>query len=182
MPTSPGALLGRSAWRHSEADEHGHSTLPPGYTIGVTGQGNSRPRRFGNIFLSLALAVMFVYIVLAAQFESFTYPFSIMLALPMSLIGAILALLAFKSSLSMMSLIGIIMLMGLVTKNGILLVDYANVLRERGLERTRSADPGRRNPASSDSDDDVCHDLRHGARWPLPSAKGANSGLPWDRR
>jgi HAE1 family hydrophobic/amphiphilic exporter-1 len=58
-----------------------------------------------------------------------------MLALPMSLIGAIFALLAFGSSLSVMSLIGIIMLMGLVTKNGILLVDYANVLRDRGVER-----------------------------------------------
>jgi HAE1 family hydrophobic/amphiphilic exporter-1 len=91
---------------------------------------------FANILLSLALAIVFVYIVLAAQFESFTYPFAIMLALPMSLIGAILGLLVFKSALSMMSMIGVIMLMGLVTKNGILLVDYANVLRKRGEART----------------------------------------------
>jgi HAE1 family hydrophobic/amphiphilic exporter-1 len=66
------------------------------------------------------------------------YPFSIMLALPMSLIGAIIALLLTGSSLSVISLIGIIMLMGLVTKNGILLVDYANVLRGRGIERTQA--------------------------------------------
>jgi HAE1 family hydrophobic/amphiphilic exporter-1 len=79
-----------------------------------------------------------VYIVLAAQFESFTYPFSIMLALPMSLIGAVIALLVFKSALSVISMIGIIMLMGLVTKNGILLVDYANVLRDRGIDRTQA--------------------------------------------
>ena len=111
-------------------------TIPPGYAVGVTGQGEMQAESFGNIFLSLALAIVFVYIVLAAQFESFSYPFAIMLALPMSLIGAVFALLVFKSALSMMSLIGIIMLMGLVTKNGILLVDYANVLRDRGLERS----------------------------------------------
>jgi HAE1 family hydrophobic/amphiphilic exporter-1 len=109
---------------------------PPGYSIGVVGQGQMQAESFMNIFISLALAIIFVYIVLAAQFESFTYPFAIMLALPMSLIGAILGLLVFKSALSMMSMIGVIMLMGLVTKNGILLVDYANVLRDRGHERT----------------------------------------------
>ncbi|HNW60632.1 MAG TPA: efflux RND transporter permease subunit, partial [bacterium] len=68
----------------------------------------------------------------------FIHPFSIMLALPMSLIGAVLALLAWGSSLSMMSMIGIIMLMGLVTKNGILLVDYANQLRRQGVARTQA--------------------------------------------
>ena len=88
--------------------------------------------------MSLGLAIVFVYIVLASQFESFKYPFAIMLALPMSLIGAVFALLAFKSAISVMSLIGIIMLMGLVTKNGILLVDYANVLRDRGHERSEA--------------------------------------------
>ena len=89
----------------------------------------------GNMIITLLLAVIFVYIVLAAQFDSFVHPFSIMLALPMSIIGAVLALLIFNSSLSVMSMIGIIMLMGLVTKNGILLVDYTNVLRERGMSR-----------------------------------------------
>jgi hydrophobe/amphiphile efflux-1 (HAE1) family protein len=112
--------------------------LEPGYSIGVTGSGEQQSQAFVNILLSLGLAVVFVYIVLAAQFESFTYPFSIMLALPMSLIGAIVALLIFRNSISVISLIGIIMLMGLVTKNGILLVDYANVLRDRGIERTQA--------------------------------------------
>jgi multidrug efflux pump subunit AcrB len=113
-------------------------TLPPGYVIGVVGQGQMQAESFANILMSLALAVVFVYIVLAAQFESFSYPFSIMLALPMSLIGAVFTLLIFGSALSVMSLIGIIMLMGLVTKNGILLVDYTNVLRDRGLKRTEA--------------------------------------------
>jgi len=112
--------------------------IPAGYSVGVTGSGEMQAQSFLNIFLALALAVIFVYIVLAAQFESFTYPFSIMLALPMSLIGAIFGLLIANSALSVISLIGIIMLMGLVTKNGILLVDYANVLRDRGMERTQA--------------------------------------------
>lgn len=112
--------------------------VQPGYSIGVTGSGEQQSEAFGNILLSLGLAVIFVYIVLAAQFESFTYPFSIMLALPMSLIGAVVALLVSGNTLSVISLIGIIMLMGLVTKNGILLVDFANVLRDRGMERTQA--------------------------------------------
>jgi hydrophobe/amphiphile efflux-1 (HAE1) family protein len=112
--------------------------IPAGYSIGVIGQGEMQSEAFGNILLSLGLAIMFVYIVLAAQFESFSYPFSIMLALPMSLVGAVFALIIANSALSVISMIGIIMLMGLVTKNGILLVDYANVLRDRGHERTQA--------------------------------------------
>jgi hydrophobe/amphiphile efflux-1 (HAE1) family protein len=109
--------------------------LPAGYSINVIGQAKTQEESFANMLLTLLLAIVFVYIVLAAQFDSFIHPFSIMLALPMSIIGAVLALLIFKSSLSVMSMIGIIMLMGLVTKNGILLVDYTNVLRERGMSR-----------------------------------------------
>jgi HAE1 family hydrophobic/amphiphilic exporter-1 len=109
--------------------------LEPGYTIEVVGEGQQQEESFANMLLSLILAIVFVYIVLAAQFDSFVYPFSIMLALPMSIIGAVIFLLIFGSSISVISLIGIIMLMGLVTKNGILLVDYTNVLREKGLSR-----------------------------------------------
>jgi len=112
--------------------------LPAGYSIKVAGMGEMQSESFANILMSLGLAIMFVYIVLAAQFESFKHPFSIMLALPMSLIGAVFALLVFGSSISVMSLIGIIMLMGLVTKNGILLVDFANVLRDRGHKRSEA--------------------------------------------
>ncbi len=109
--------------------------LEPGYSINVIGQGEMQDESMANMLLTLLLAIVFVYIVLAAQFDSFIHPFSIMLALPMSIIGAVLALIIFGSSLSVMSMIGIIMLMGLVTKNGILLVDYTNVLRERGMSR-----------------------------------------------
>ncbi|MBI2417866.1 MAG: efflux RND transporter permease subunit, partial [Ignavibacteriales bacterium] len=106
-----------------------------GYTINVVGEGEQQAESFINMFLSLMRAIIFVYIVLAAQFESFIHPFSIMLALPMSIIGAAVMLWIFGSSISVMSLIGIIMLMGLATKNGILLVDYTNVLRAKGLDR-----------------------------------------------
>jgi HAE1 family hydrophobic/amphiphilic exporter-1 len=109
--------------------------LEPGYSINIVGQGQMQAESFLNMLLSLILAIVFVYIVLAAQFDSFVHPFSIMLALPMSIIGAVIFLLAFGSAMSVISIVGIIMLMGLVTKNGILLVDYTNVLRERGLSR-----------------------------------------------
>lgn len=109
--------------------------IDAGYSIEVVGEGQQQEESFVNMLLSLLLAIVFVYIVLAAQFDSFVYPFSIMLALPMSIIGAVIFLLIFGSSISVISLIGIIMLMGLVTKNGILLVDYTNVLREKGLTR-----------------------------------------------
>jgi hydrophobe/amphiphile efflux-1 (HAE1) family protein len=109
--------------------------LPSGYTIGVVGEGEQTAESFANILLVLAMAIIFVYIVLAAQFESVVHPFSIMLALPMSIIGAAIFLLIFGSFVSVISLVGIIILMGLVTKNGILLVDYANILRDRGLSR-----------------------------------------------
>ncbi|MDP4176247.1 MAG: efflux RND transporter permease subunit, partial [Bacteroidota bacterium] len=111
-------------------------SLPPGYSIKAVGSAEMQSESFVNMFISLLLAIVFVYIVLAMQFESFIYPFSIMLSLPMAIIGAILFLIVFKSSLSVMSMIGIIMLMGLVTKNAILLIDYTNIQRERGLSRT----------------------------------------------
>ncbi len=123
--------------------------LAPGYSINIIGEGQMQEESFGDILISLMLAIVFVYIVLAAQFDNFIHPFSIMLALPMSIIGAVLMLLIFGSSLSVMSFIGIIMLMGLVTKNGILLVDYTNVLRERGmpkLEALLKAGPTRLRP------------------------------------
>lgn len=112
--------------------------LPAGYSIKTVGEGEMQAEAFFNILISLLLAIIFVYIVLAMQFESFIHPFSIMLSLPMAIIGAVLALIAFDSALSVMSLIGIIMLMGLVTKNAILLIDYTNVQRERGLSRTEA--------------------------------------------
>ncbi|MBW1823507.1 MAG: efflux RND transporter permease subunit, partial [Deltaproteobacteria bacterium] len=80
------------------------------------------------------LTIIITYMVLASQFESFIHPFTIMLALPLSIVGALGSLFLTANSINVMSLIGMLMLIGLVVKNSILLVDYTNTLRERGLE------------------------------------------------
>jgi hydrophobe/amphiphile efflux-1 (HAE1) family protein len=108
---------------------------PPGYRIYQTGEAEYQAEAFTAILSALLLSVILIYIVLASQFESFTDPFAIMLSLPMSLLGAFLGLLFFGSSLSIMSMIGIVMLMGLVTKNAILLVDFAKQKIAGGVER-----------------------------------------------
>jgi HAE1 family hydrophobic/amphiphilic exporter-1 len=91
---------------------------------------------FANMLQALFLAVVFIYLILASQFGSFTQPFAIMLSLPLSLVGVAVALLLTGDTLNIMSMIGLIMLMGLVTKNAILLVDFANqARREEGLSR-----------------------------------------------
>ena len=82
---------------------------------------------------ALIMAVIFIYVVLASQFGSFTQPIAIMAALPLSLVGVLIGLLVAGSTINMFSMIGFIMLMGLVTKNGTLLVDFANRERQRGL-------------------------------------------------
>jgi HAE1 family hydrophobic/amphiphilic exporter-1 len=89
----------------------------------------------GHMLVALILAIVLVYMILAAQFESFIHPFTIMLSLPLSLVGALGALALAGHTLNIFSMIGVIMLMGLVTKNAILLVDYANTLRDRGESR-----------------------------------------------
>lgn len=107
--------------------------LPLGYSYRFVGQAQTMQDSFAEIAKSLGLAVVLIYMVLAAQFESFIHPLTIMLSLPFSLIGAILGLLIAGQTLNIISLIGFIMLMGLVTKNAILLVDCANQLREQGM-------------------------------------------------
>jgi HAE1 family hydrophobic/amphiphilic exporter-1 len=89
----------------------------------------------GYVLEAILLAVILIFLILASQFESFTQPFAIMLSLPLSLIGVLLALLVTRTTFNMMSMIGVIMLMGLVVKNAILLVDNANERRSHGLER-----------------------------------------------
>ncbi|SMD06369.1 efflux RND transporter permease subunit [Sporomusa malonica] len=106
--------------------------LPMGYTHKLVGQAQMMENSFKEIAKALVLAVILIYMVLAAEFESFIHPLTIMLSLPFSLLGAVLGLLVSGNTINIMSLIGVIMLMGLVTKNAILLVDYTNQLREQG--------------------------------------------------
>ena len=109
--------------------------LPTGFGIVYTGQTEDMRETFGYINDALILAVVFIYIILASQFGSFTHPLAIMLSLPLSLIGVVAMLWLVGDTLNMMSMIGLILLMGLVTKNAILLIDYANRLRRDGMER-----------------------------------------------
>ena len=110
------------------------SSIPATFQVGFSGDVELMQESAQGLMLALLLAVTFIYIVLASQFESFTEPVIIMLALPLALVGALLMLLATGQHLGMPAMIGIVMLMGLVTKNAILLVDLTNQLRrEKGL-------------------------------------------------
>ncbi len=109
--------------------------VPPGYRVDYTGDSEQMTESFGYAMQSLLLAVVLIYAVLASQFRSFLQPFAIMLSLPLSLVGVAGMLYAVRDTLNMMSMIGVILLMGLVTKNAILLVDFANVARREGRSR-----------------------------------------------
>jgi HAE1 family hydrophobic/amphiphilic exporter-1 len=103
-------------------------------------------RQFG---FAVLLGLLVIYMVLAAQFESFIHPLSVMLAVPFALVGAMLGLLATGNTINLFSMIGILLLFGLVTKNSILVVDYANQLRAEGLDKVeamRKAAPIRMRP------------------------------------
>jgi HAE1 family hydrophobic/amphiphilic exporter-1 len=113
--------------------------LPAGYHISQGGETESQNEVFGNIFIALGVAVMLMYLILVVQFGSFLDPLAILISLPLSLIGVVLALLVTHDTLNLMSLIGVILLMGIVAKNAILLIDFAKWAHtDRGLGR-RSA-------------------------------------------
>jgi HAE1 family hydrophobic/amphiphilic exporter-1 len=109
--------------------------LPPGYRTVFTGDVQNLQETKGYVAEALVLAVIFIYLILASLFGSFIQPLAIMLALPLSFLGVALALLVTRGTLNVMSMIGIIMLMGLVTKNGILLIDFVNQRRAAGRSR-----------------------------------------------
>ena len=109
---------------------------PPGYRYQFGGSTKSMNESFQYATTALLMAVIFIYMILARQFKSFLQPLALMTSLPLTLIGVVLALMAFGSALSMFSVIGVVMLMGLVTKNAILLVDFAIRAREGGVSDT----------------------------------------------
>ena len=113
-------------------------SFPPGYRYQFGGSTKNMNESFAYALSALVLAIVFIYMVLASQFKSFLQPLALMTSLPLTLIGVVLALLMFRSTLSMFSVIGVVLLMGLVTKNAILLVDFAIRSREDGLERTEA--------------------------------------------
>ncbi|HEY6105446.1 MAG TPA: efflux RND transporter permease subunit, partial [Anaeromyxobacteraceae bacterium] len=127
----------------------GKKELPPSIQYDFEGQARELGKAGRAFLMALLLGVVLVYIILAAQFESLVHPFTIMMALPFAVIGGIAGLLLARQYMSMMGMIGFIMLMGLVTKNGILLVEFTNQLRARGkstLEALLEAGPIRMRP------------------------------------
>jgi HAE1 family hydrophobic/amphiphilic exporter-1 len=117
-------------------------SMPPGYSFKFSGATKDMAEAFGYAISALVLAVVFIYMILASQFKSFLQPLALMTSLPLTLIGVVVALLAFRSTLSMFSVIGVVMLMGLVTKNAILLVDFAIRARADSVAPDGSVLPG----------------------------------------
>ncbi len=132
---APGYSLGEAlAFMEQTAEE----TLPPGTQTSLDGQSRELKESGATLYLTFVLALLFIYLVLAAQFESFIDPFIIILTVPLAVAGALLALKLSGGTLNVYSQIGLVMLVGLITKHGILIVDFANKLRERGHD-VRSA-------------------------------------------
>ena len=115
-------------------DSIAREVLPPGYTTDLNGQSREFRNASGSLAIVFVLALLFIYLVLAAQFESFIDPFIIMLSVPLSMLGALLALKLTGGTLNVFSQIGLITLVGLITKHGILIVEFANQLRQQGLD------------------------------------------------
>jgi hydrophobe/amphiphile efflux-1 (HAE1) family protein len=132
-----------------DAEEVAAKILPDDVTLTLTGEAEAFVESASQFGLMLGLAVLVIYMLLATQFEHLVHPLTVMLALPLAMVGALGGLWLAGMTLNMFSLIGIILLMGLVTKNSILLVDYANQLREEGLDKVeamRRAAPVRMRP------------------------------------
>jgi hydrophobic/amphiphilic exporter-1 (mainly G- bacteria), HAE1 family len=107
--------------------------LPAGYSLGQGGEGEEQQEVFGDMIAAMGMAVLLMYFVLVLQFESFIDPFAIMLSLPLSLIGVMGALALTQDTLNIMSMIGVLLLMGIVAKNAILLIDFAKWRHDTGL-------------------------------------------------
>lgn len=112
--------------------------LPPGYKTGIVGKAKEFTRMIRGFLIAFLLSVIFMYMILASQFESFLHPVTIMLSLPLSIPFALLSLLIVGQNLTIFSIMGVFMLFGIVKKNAILQVDYTNTLRSRGIERNEA--------------------------------------------
>jgi multidrug efflux pump len=126
---APGVTLGQAL---NDLDRISAQKLPAGIKREYAGQSLEFKTSSSSLYLMFLLAVVFIYLVLAAQFESWVHPLTILLSVPLAVFGALLTLFIFGQSLNIYSQIGLIMLIGLVTKNAILIVEFSNQLRERG--------------------------------------------------
>jgi hydrophobic/amphiphilic exporter-1 (mainly G- bacteria), HAE1 family len=112
--------------------------IPSGYAVTYGGDQQDMNDSFKSLMEALILAILLVYMVLAAQFESVVHPLAIMFSLPLAVVGVVVALLISGKAFGITAFIGLVMLVGIVVKNAILLVDYTNTLRERGMERRKA--------------------------------------------
>jgi multidrug efflux pump len=128
---APGFTLGQALDSLSAAAKE---VLPAGSSVDLAGESREFRESGSALYFAFALALIFVFMVLAAQFESLLHPFTVLLAVPLAVTGALAALLVARSTLNVYSQVGMILLIGLVSKNSILLVTYANDLRERGRD------------------------------------------------
>jgi multidrug efflux pump len=128
---APGKSLGEAL---DDLDAIAARALPAGVRTELAGQSLEFRDSSGSLTFMFALAVAFIFLVLAAQFESFVHPLTILLSVPLAVVGAIVSLFVFGQSLNIFSQIGLVMLVGLVSKNAILIVEFANQLRNRGKE------------------------------------------------
>ncbi len=133
--TAGGKALGEAI---SDVEALARKYIPSGYSYAFTGQAEAFKESFENLIMALIQAIVIIYMVLAMQFNSFVHPLTVMLALPLSTVGAFGALYVTGDTISIISMIGLITLAALVVKNSILLVDYTNKLRERGMERNQA--------------------------------------------
>jgi multidrug efflux pump len=129
----PGVSLGQAL---DDLDRISAEKLPSGMKRDYAGQSLEFKSSTSSLYFMFLLAIIFIYLVLAAQFESFIHPLTILLSVPLAVFGALLALLIFGQSLNIYSQIGLIMLIGLVTKNAILIVEFSNQLRGQGKSAT----------------------------------------------
>ena len=114
-------------------------TLPPGVRYSMGGEAKDQNEVFGQIFFALGVALMLMYLILVVQFGSFLDPVAIMISLPLSLIGVMVSLAITGNTINIMTLIGVMMLMGIVAKNAILLIDFAKWAREKDGKPLREA-------------------------------------------
>ncbi len=129
----PGVSLGQAL---DDLDRIAQEKLPGGIKRDYSGQSLEYKSSSSSLYIMFLIAILFIYLVLSAQFESFIHPFTILLSVPLAVFGALLTLFLFGQSLNIYSQIGLIMLIGLVTKNAILIVEFSNQLRARGQTAT----------------------------------------------